>query len=408
MSQKFKCKVIAPNGQVMEKEVTAESIAEARAALMQGGEKPIEIHPFKKGEKGSDKGEIQLFKKKVRAKDLSLFCRQMNTMLKAGMPLIKALVVMQEQLEHKVLREVTREMLQSVQKGFGFSYAMKMHPTVFPPLLISMVETGEMTGTQDDVLHKMAEHYKKEDIIEKKIRGALVYPKFLSGLTVTVVVIMLTQIIPKFVDIFQSNGVELPWVTQFILNLSNGIVKYWYIILAVVLGSIFGFKAVLKTENGKRAWDRFLLRVPVVKGLTKKIATSRFTRTLSTLLTSGLPLLASLEMSGRVTGNTVVEDGIQEITEDIKKGSRLSVLIKRIIIFPPMLVSMISIGEESGALESMLEKTSDFYDDELEAALTQMVGLIEPVMIVVMGVVIGFIVVAMIWPMMNLFQAFQQ
>ncbi len=408
MAEKFICKVIGKDGKLIEKEIEAESRTEVVSLIMQVGEKPVQIKPAGQEKTKKSFTSIELTAKKVKAKDLSLFCRQMHTMLHAGMPLIKALGVMSEQLEHPTLKKACAEMMNGVQKGSMFSDVMKKQKKVFPTLLISMVESGEMTGSQDDVLAKMAIHYKKEDAIEKKISGAMVYPKILIFLVIAVVVIMLTKIFPTFLGLFERSSVELPWPTRFVIGLSNSLVSKWYIYLGVVVGVVVLFNIMLKSKQGRRAWDKFLLKVPVVKGQISKIATSRFTRTLSTLLTSGLPLIASLEMAGKVTGNTVVEDGINEITEDIKKGSKLSVLISRIKVFPPMLVSMMAIGEESGSLEGMLERTSDFYDDELESSLTKMVGLLEPVMIIVMGVIIGFIVIAMMWPMMSMFQTFQQ
>ncbi len=405
MTAKYICKVINASGKIIEKEVEAETSQEARVIIMQSGEKPINIQLVNQGNKKTKSlASMEIMPKKVKSKDLSLFCKQMHTMLHAGMPLIKALGVMSEQLEHTTLKTACEEMMVGVQKGYMFSDVMKKQKKIFPNLLIAMIESGEMTGSQDDVLEKMALHYQKEDAIEKKIKSAMVYPKILTLLVIVVVVIMLTKIFPKFIGLFESSGVELPWPTRFVISLSDTLVSKWYVFLIVIVAVVVLFKLMLKSHNGRRAWDSFLLKVPVVKGQISKIATSRFTRTLSTLLTSGLPLLSSLEMAGRVTGNTLVEDGVNDMTEDIKKGRKLSQLITRIKVFPPMLVSMIAIGEESGSLESMLERTSDFYDDELESSLTQMVGLIEPVMIIIMGVVIGFIVVAMMWPMMGMFQ----
>ncbi len=408
MAEVFVCKVIGKDGKLSEREIEAENSKEASSLIIQAGEKPISIKLAVKQEKTKKSlASIELTPKKVKAKDLSLFCRQMHTMLHAGMPLIRALGVMSEQLEHPTLKKACAEMMNGVQKGSLFSDVMKKQKKVFPNLLISMVESGEMTGSQDDVLAKMAVHYQKEDAIEKKISSAMVYPKILILLVIAVIVIMLTKIFPTFLGLFENSNVELPWPTRFVIGLSNSLVSEWYIYLGVVVAVFVMFKVMLKSPKGRRAWHKFLLKVPVVKSQIAKIATSRFTRTLSTLLTSGLPLLASLEMAGKVTGNTVVEDGINEITEDIKKGSKLSVLIARIKVFPPMLVSMIAIGEESGSLEGMLERTSDFYDDELESSLTKMVGLLEPTMIVVMGIVVGFIVIAMMWPMMSMFQTYK-
>lgn len=403
---KYKCRCIGTSGSVVEKVLEAESKSAVLDMIRRAGEMPTHVEVLKQ-EGSKDVGSLKLFQPKVKSKDLAIFCKQMHTMLHAGMPLIKALGVMSEQIEHKVLKRITKEMMEDVQKGRMFHEAMRKHEKYFPPLLINMVESGEMTGKQDEVLEKMALYFQKEDRIEKKIKNAMVYPKFLSALTVIVVIIMLAKVLPMFVQIFKDGGAELPWITKFVMGASDFVVQRWYILIGIVVALILVFKSFVSTKEGKRKWHSLLLRMPVVGVALKKIITSRFTRTLSTLLGSGLPLLNSLELAGRVTGNVVVQERIDNITEDIKKGSALSSLIKKVEIFPPMLISMVTIGEESGAMEDMLERTSDFYDEELEAAMTQLVGLVEPVMILVMGIIIGFIVVAMLMPMFTLFQAFQ-
>lgn len=403
---KFKVRTIGSSGSMIDKVLEAEDKTSAVRMIRTAGETPVSVEVLAK-EGSKDLADIPLFQKKVKSKDLALFCKQMHTMLHAGMPLIKALGVMSEQLQHKRLKNITREMMEDVQKGRMFHEAMRKHEKDFPMLLINMVESGEMTGKQDEVLEKMALYFEKEDRIEKKIRGAMVYPKFLGALTVAVVIIMLAKVLPMFVQIFADGGAELPWITRFVIGCSDFVVQKWYVLVGIAIAFVFIFKSFVKTPGGRRAWHSFLLRLPVIGLSLKKIITSRFTRTLSTLLGSGLPLLNSLELAGRVTGNVVVQERIEGITEDIKKGSALSSLIKKVEVFPPMLITMISIGEESGALEDMLERTSDFYDQELEAAMTQLVGLVEPVMILAMGIIIGFIVVAMLMPMFTLFQAFQ-
>lgn len=403
---KFKVRTIGSSGSMIDKVLEAEDKMAAVRMIRTVGETPVSVEVLAK-EGSKDLADIPLFQKKVKSKDLALFCKQMHTMLHAGMPLIKALAVMSEQLEHKVLKKATREMMEDVQKGRMFHESMRKHDRVFPTLLINMVESGEMTGKQDEVLEKMAVYFEKEDRIEKKIKNAMVYPKFLTALTIIVVIIMLSKVLPTFVKIFADGGVELPGITKFVIACSDFVVQRWYLLIAIVGVIVTTFKMVLKSENGLHSWHSFLLKLPIVSPALKKIITSRFTRTLSTLLGSGLPLLNSLELAGRVTGNVIVQERINNITDDIKKGSALSSLIKKVEIFPPMLISMVTIGEESGALEDMLERTSDFYDQELEAAMTQLVGLVEPLMILLMGVIIGFIVVAMLMPMFNLFSAFQ-
>ncbi len=403
----YSCKYINKVGEVEVKDFEAENEAQVQAMIREIGATPINIAEKVESVGNKPIGKNGFFAKKVKASDLSLFCRQQYTMLHAGMPLVKSLEVMEEQLEHPVLKEAAGDMMDAVRKGNMFSDAMKHHPKVFPDLLVSMVETGEMTGRQDDVLEKMSVHYNKEDKIEKKIKGAMIYPKFLSVLTLTVVVIMLTKILPQFVVMFEGSDVEMPWLTQAVMDLSDFIVANWFWIIIVAVALVFAWKAFYKSERGRHIYDAALFKIPLISGSMRKIVTSRFTRTLSTLLSSGLPLLQSLQMAGKVTNNVVVEEKISDLTDDIKKGSSLSQLISQIEVFPPMLVSMISIGEESGALEDMLEKTSDFYDDELEAAMDKLVRLLEPGMILVMGIIIGVIVIAMLLPMFDIIQTVQ-
>ncbi len=401
----YTCRYMTRNGVIEVKEISAENKAGVESALRSSGATPIEI--TEKSGKASKTASSSFLQQKVKAKDISIYCRQQQTMLHAGMPLIKTLEVMNEQLDHQTLKEATGHMMDGVRKGNMYSDVLKKHPKVFPELFVSMIETGEMTGRQDEVLAKMAIHYQKEDVIEKKIKGAMIYPIFLSILTVAVVIIMLVKILPKFVKMFEGTDVEMPAVTQFVMDTSDFVIANWYFLLAGIILIVLGFKFFVKTPGGRRAYDGMLLKLPIVGTSIRKVVTSRFTRTLSTLLGSGLPLLQSLQMAGKVTRNVVVEESINKLTDDIKKGSKLSVLIRQMSVFPPMLVSMISVGEESGSLEEMLEKTADFYDYELESAMDSLVGLIEPVMILVMGLIIGFIVVAMLLPIFEIIKTVQ-
>ncbi len=395
----FTCRYMTKSGAIEVKEIAAANRKEAESIIRNSGSVPIGIT---EGGAPTDISKSSIFQKKVKSKDLSIFCRQQQTMLHAGMPLLKTLEVMHNQLEHPVLKQATGEMMDGVRKGNMFSEVMRKQPKAFPDLLVSMIETGEMTGRQDEVLEKMAIHYQRDDIIEKKIKSAMIYPKFLSILTIIVVIIMLVKILPEFVEMFDGSDVEMPAVTQFVMDVSSFVIANWYFLLIGIIVIVVLVKYLLRTPSGRKAWDGLLLKMPVIGTSMKKVVTSRFTRTLSTLLGSGLPLLQSLQMAGKITRNVVVEESINKLTDDIKKGSKLSVLIKKIDIFPPMLVSMISVGEESGSLEEMLEKTADFYDYELETAMDRLVGLVEPVMILVMGLIVGFIVVAMLLPVFEI------
>ena len=397
----YRCKEIDLRGRVIETVYRAESKGEIINLIRSKGHRPVAVNIEE--EKGNDIAQIELFQKKVKVNDISIFCKQMHTMLNAGMPLLTSLDVLGAQTENVTLAKTVKQMATQVQKGDILSVSMKQHPKVFPSLLISMVEAGELTGNLDNVLLKMSEHYTKENRINSKVKSAMMYPTILSVLVVVVVVFMLTFVLPTFITMFDSAGAELPLPTRIVMGLSSSIQKYWYLFLGAIITLVYTFRRIGKSVEGKRVFDRIKLKMPILKTSISKIATSRFTRTLSTLLASGIPIIQALETSAQVTGNQVVIDGIEVVTEDIKKGIVLSSLLKKVGVFPPMMISMVSIGEESGALEEMLSKTADYYDEELDAAIAKMISFIEPMMIVVMALIVGFIVISMLLPMFDMY-----
>jgi len=320
----YVCREIDMGGKIVENTYKAESQDELIQMIRAKGHTPVKIE--KEAEKGQDIGKYTAFQRKVKAKDIAIFCKQMHTMLFAGMPLLSALEVLENQAENKTLKATVRDMSMQVQKGEVLSTTMKRHPKVFPPLLTGMVESGELTGNLDNVLERMSTHYTKENRINSKIKGAMVYPAILSVLAVSVVTFMLAVIMPTFVGMFEGSGVPLPAPTRFLMGLSDAIRNYWYIFIAVIVGIVFLIRRITKTVEGKRFFDKMKLSMPLIKKPIAQIATSRFTRTLSTLLASGIPIIQALESSSRVTNNRVVIDGIDQVTEDIKKGASLSVL----------------------------------------------------------------------------------
>ncbi|SNR86411.1 type IV pilus assembly protein PilC [Anaerovirgula multivorans] len=402
MASTYKYKAVTSIGQTVEGTYSADSKDEVLRILREKQQLPIKIEEERSRSKKMT--ELTYFKPRVKVKDLTVFCKQFYTMLHAGMSLSNCLEVLMDQTENKTLKNVIGDVFTQVQKGTVLSEAMKKHGKIFPPILISMVEAGELTGTLDNVLAKMAEHFEKENKINSKIKGAMMYPIILSIVAITVVIFLLIFIMPTFIGMFTSSGVALPLPTRMLLSFSNVLTSFWYIFLLLIIGMIFLFNRMINTDDGKRAYDRLKFKIPIIKGSITKIVTSRFTRTLSSLLSSGIPIIPALEASANVTNNKVVTDGIEMVVEDIRKGISLATLFKKMKVFPPMMISMVSIGEESGSLDSMLSKTADFYDQELEAAIQQMVSLLEPVMIVVMALIIGFIVIAMMLPMFDMMQ----
>lgn len=400
MASAYKCKEVDLRGQVIENIYRGDTQEEIIQMIRGKGHKPIQIELEET--KGQELNQLSILQPHVKTKDLAIFCKQLHTMLTAGMPLITALDVLAAQSENRTLSAATRDVGVFVQKGEILSSALKKFPKIFPKLLVNMVESGELTGNLDQVLLRMSEHYTKENKINSKIKSAMIYPIILSCLAVGVVVFLLVFIMPTFLSMFESSGVALPGPTRVMLSLSKALKGYWYLFIAGILALILLFKFIASQITGRRVLHRIKLKLPVIGKTSARIATSRFTRTLSTLLASGIPIMQALEAAGNVTDNQIVMDGIERLIEDIKKGSALSILLRRIGIFPPMMISMVGIGEESGALEEMLEKTADYYDEELETAIQKMISILEPMMILLMAVVIGFIVISMMLPMFDM------
>lgn len=351
--------------------------------------------------------QIELFKKKVKKKDLALFCRQFYTMISAGLGIVPCLEILVAQTANKSFKNAIADTYEEVQKGSTLSESMTLHKNVFPTILISMVEAGEVSGNLDTIMLRMAEHFEKENKTENKVKSAMVYPAVLAVVSVAVVVFMLVFIMPTFIGMFEGSGTELPGPTQFLINLSNSMQTHWYIYMSAVIAIVFGISMYMKTEEGIMFFDSLKLRLPVVKTTSTMLVTSRFTRTLSTLLSSGIPLIQAMEVVAKVVNNSIIEERLLSGIESIRKGVSLSRTVKDVGIFPPMVDSMIRIGEESGSLDDMLYKTADFYDEEAEASIQKLTSLIEPLMIVFMGLAIGFIVISMYLPMFDMMKTVQ-
>jgi type IV pilus assembly protein PilC len=325
-------------------------------------------------------------------------------MLNAGVTIIQCLDILRQQTEKQTFKNVIEKVYESVQKGSTLSESMKEHRQTFPELFVNMVEAGEASGNLDSIMDRMAVHYEKETKIQNKIRGAMTYPIILAVVSVVVVVFMLVAILPTFLSMFEGSGLALPGPTKFLLSISNGIRQYWYIILMVIIAVVYLIHRYINTEEGRKQFDRLKLKMPVVNNMVIKVATSRFTRTLATLLASGIPLLPSMDIVSKIVGNRIISDGILGVKEDLRKGYDLAGPIRRLGIFPPIVDSMIRIGEESGSLEEVLQRTADFYDEEVDVAIQKMTSMLEPLMLVVMAIVIGFLVVAMYLPMIDMMQ----
>ena len=396
---KFKYKAIAQNGQTVEGTFDATSEGEVVSMIKSNNYIPVNIER----DIGAD-AQIELFSKKVKKKDLAVFCRQFFTMINAGLGIVKCLDILVMQTENKTLKNTLASVSEDVQKGFTLSEAMNKHQNIFPSILISMVEAGEVSGSLDTILERMAEHFEKENKIENKVKASMIYPAALAVVSVVVVIFMLVFVMPTFLGMFEGSDVPLPAPTRILIAISDSIRVFWYIYV-IVIGIIVAALGVFKkSEEGTRFFDFMKLKLPVIKTTSSKIITSRFTRTLSTLMSSGIPLLKALEVVSNVVNNVIIKERLEEGIENIRKGITLSKAVRDVGIFPPMVDSMIKIGEESGSLDDILYKTADFYDEEVDASLQRLTSLLEPVMLVGMALIIGFIVIAMYLPMFDMMQ----
>jgi type IV pilus assembly protein PilC len=399
----FEYKAINKAGESIDGRYSANDRSEILQMLRKNEYHPVMI---KEVVEGTDLSKMSVFNK-VKVKDIAVFARQFYAMLNAGVTIIQALDILRQQTENRVLKSVVEDIYESVQKGSSLSEAMKEHKNIFPELFIYMVEAGEASGTLDAIMDRMAVHYEKETKVQNKIKSAMTYPIILAIVSVVVVVFMLVAILPTFLSMFEGSGAPLPGPTKFLLSISNGLRQYWYIFLLALGVIVYIIRRYLKTDSGQKAFDQLKLKLPVVKDMVTKVVTSRFTRTLSTLLASGVPLLPSMDIVARVVGNKIFADGILSVKEDLRKGFDMSGPIRRLGLFPPMVDSMIMIGEESGALDDVLRRTADFYDEEVDVAIQRMTSMLEPIMLIFMAVIIGFLVVAMYLPMIDMMQTIQ-
>ena len=396
----YVCKYLDTRQGVVTLEVDAPNRTDAVNRIRLKG-KPISVEEKVMGSK-----EIVLFQsKKIKLKDISLFCKQMSLMLESGIPLNNAVDILEQQATSKNLKSSLKIVSKSLKEGSQLSKAMLDQEGMFPDLLIRMVQAGEKTGKLDEVLEKMSEHYNKELKTSRQIRGAMIYPAVLAFLAVAAVLALLYVVIPSFSGIFEQSGMAMPLPTRIVLAASNFVRSYWYILFGVTGILVFLFLRYRSTEAGRYQLDRLKLWLPVIKGPMQKIVTARFASTLAILTSAGIPLVEAIESAAATTNNAVVIEKMKIANEGLQKGERLTGMITATGLFPPMMLSMVKIGEESGSLESMLVKTSDYYEEELETAIKQLLSLLEPAMIIVMGVIIGGIVASVMLPMFELAHA---
>jgi len=391
---KFKYRAMNPDGEKIEGTHEADSRDDVIDFISGNGYYPLKV------EEVIESTNITLnFNKKVKLKDLSVFCRQFYTMLNAGVPILTCLEILSSQIENQKLRQATKAINDDVAKGEVLSDSMAKHKDIFPELLVSLVASGEASGNLEDIMLRMATHYEKENKITNKVKSALIYPTVLGIVSILAVAFILTYVMPTFTEIFEQSGTVLPWSTKFLLSLSSGIKNYWYIIIIVIGLAGFLINIFLKSDEGIYFSSNLKLKLPVLKKLNQMIIVSRFTRTLSTLIASGLPLVEALKIVADVAGNKIAEIELLKIRDKVVRGESLYTSMRESGIFPEMLYSMVKIGEETGSLDDILNKTADFYDEELDSIIQSSVALMEPILIVVMGLIIGFMVASIMIPM---------
>ncbi|MDP4180216.1 MAG: type II secretion system F family protein [Bacillota bacterium] len=395
----YKAKTSA--GAVITGKFDANDISAVVSFLRNKGLFPLDIKEVRSMEKG-----INFKSKKITPNDLAIFCRQFYTMINAGVSVVGSLDLLRKQTESARLSALINSVYDDVQKGEALSEALRAHSRSLPVILINMIEVGEVSGTLDLVLDRLAEHFVKENKIRQKIKTAMMYPMVIGAIAVLMIIFMLTFVVPKFMKMFSFMGSSLPLPTKILLGISHTVTNIWFLLTAAIISFLLylSFSKFRKTPKGRLIITRIILKIPKVGKNYRKILASRFARALSLLLETGVPLIQALEVVDKVVDNQIVTDGLLKVKEEIKRGSNLAGPLESIGIFPVMVTQMISIGEEAGSLDDIVGKVADFYDEELDTSISQLISLIEPVMILGLALVVGFIVISMIMPIFGMYK----
>lgn len=343
----------------------------------------------------------------IKMRDIVIFTRQFSTMINAGLPLVQALDILAKQTENKVLSDVTRAVVFDVESGHTVADALAKHPQAFSELYVNMVAAGEAGGILDTILMRLATFMEKNDALVRKVKGAMIYPGVIMSVAGIAIMVLLIFVIPVFEDMFASVGLPLPLPTRVVIGMSRFLKGYWWLLGAIIAGVGFMLKRYYASSSGKLVIDRIMLYFPVLGDVLRKSAVSRFTRTLGTLISSGVSILDGLEITAKTAGNRVIQDAIMQSRASIAGGDTIAAPLQKSAVFPAMVISMIAVGEQTGGLDEMLTKIADFYDEEVDAAVGGLLSLLEPIMIVFLGVVVGGMVVAMYLPIFDMINAVQ-
>jgi type IV pilus assembly protein PilC len=353
--------------------------------------------------------EIELnFLKSVSASDLAVFSRQLSTMISSGMSILRAMYVLEEQTQNKFLKETIVAVRKDVEAGLPLSDAMERHPKVFSPLFVSMTRAGETGGMLEGSLLRVADQLEKDASLRRQIKSAMIYPTLVLVFAVGVMLALVAFLVPVFQNVFKEFGGELPAITKFSVKLSYIVTHEWWLMFGVFAAIVVAFLKWKKSSWGRPQWDRFRLRVPMKIGtIVQEVAVARWSRTLSSLTSAGVPLLQALEITGKTGGNIVVEEAMESVIASVKRGGTISAPLAQIPVFPTMVTHMVGVGEETGALDAMLDKIADFYEDRVDASVKALTSIMEPIMIIVIGAIVGFIVISMYMPLFTVYNNIQ-
>jgi type IV pilus assembly protein PilC len=351
--------------------------------------------------------QIELeFLKTVKANDLAIFSRQLSTMISSGMSILRSLYVLEEQTDNKFLKETIVSVRKDVEAGLSLSDAMARHPKVFSPLFVAMTQAGEAGGVLEDALLRVADQLQKDASLRRQIRSAMVYPTLVVTFAVGVMMALVAFLVPVFEGVFKQFGGDLPAITKVSVMMSHAVTGYWWLIFLSAATAVIGFLKWKKSSWGRPQWDRFRLRVPLKIGaIVQQVAVARWSRTLASLTAAGVPLLLALDITGRTGGNVVVEEAMEGVITSVKRGGTIAAPLAEAPIFPTMVTHMVGVGEETGALDSMLDKIAEFYEEQVEASVKALTSIMEPVMIIVIGGIVGFIVISMYMPLFTVYNS---
>ena len=376
---------VAENKQVLKAQLARERIA--ASAIKEKG-KEFVLPTFGSG--------------RVATKDIAIFFRQFSVMIDAGLPLVQCLEILAMQQDHKSFQKILYQVRQDVESGSSLAEAMRKHPRAFDALYVNMVAAGESGGILDTILQRLSTYIEKAVKLRSQVRSAMIYPIAVITIAACVVAIILLKVIPTFAALFAGLGAELPMPTRIVIAASNFLARYFIFVVILIGLGIYAFRAYYRTDNGRHTIDRILLQLPIFGEILRKIAVARFCRTLATLTASGVPILDSLEITAKTAGNAIIEDAIFATRKSVEAGKTIAEPLRDAKVFPNMVVQMVSVGEQTGALDTMLNKIAEFYEDEVDAAVAGLIKLMEPIMIAILGVVIGGVVIAMYLPMFSL------